>query len=501
MVYDDGRTIEYSYDESGNIVSQNYSQKSNLPTITIIASDNNASETGKDPGTFTISRTGKTTNPLNVKYTLGGTATEGTDYDELPGIRTIPAGKSSADTVITPVDDAEVEGDETVVITISSDPKYQIGNPMSATLTIVDNDTSKPKISVTSPKGGEKWEAGTSHTITWTYDDNPGNTVIIHLLKGSTVQSVIKSGQPIGTDGKGSFSWNIPANQAPGKDYKVRVSSESNPSIKGTSPKPFEISGAQSDVNLVPFKPAGWSDKLVISFQKGTHTDDTPLYATDTLYVDWTVLNNGTSPVETSFSCKLYVDGAEVGTGIVNPPLNPNYYAYWNDFAVGPFSAGTHTFKVVVDATKKVTETNELDNKYSKTVTISASSAPNLTPFKPGGWSDPLVVSNKKGTTEDSSPLYTTDTLYVNWAVINNGSSAAGNRCYFVLYVDGQVFWTWYYDPPWNPNIYVYVADHELGSLGQGTHALRLVVDSTSAISELHETDNEFTKAINVLKK
>ncbi|MGA2177942.1 MAG: hypothetical protein ABSH38_23590, partial [Verrucomicrobiota bacterium] len=49
---------------------------------------------------------------------------------------------------------------------------------------------------------------------------------------------------------------------------------------------------------------------------------------------------------------------------------------------------------------------------------------PNLTPYAPSGWSDKIVVSKVTGTTTDSSPLYTTDTLYVDWAVINNGTAA-----------------------------------------------------------------------------
>jgi len=49
---------------------------------------------------------------------------------------------------------------------------------------------------------------------------------------------------------------------------------------------------------------------------------------------------------------------------------------------------------------------------------------PNLTPYTPAGWSDKIVVSKTTGTNTDSSPLLSTDTLYIDWAIINNGESS-----------------------------------------------------------------------------
>src|SRR6185436_19072287 len=48
--------------------------------VTIAATDPDASESGPDTGTFTVSRTGDTSNPLLVFYTIGGTAQRGVDY-------------------------------------------------------------------------------------------------------------------------------------------------------------------------------------------------------------------------------------------------------------------------------------------------------------------------------------------------------------------------------------------------------------------------------------
>src|SRR5258706_818199 len=67
-----------------------------LPTVTIAATDANASRVGLDPGTFTITRSGNTSAALTVNYSLGGTATNGSDYNSLATSLTIPSGAASA---------------------------------------------------------------------------------------------------------------------------------------------------------------------------------------------------------------------------------------------------------------------------------------------------------------------------------------------------------------------------------------------------------------------
>src|SRR5204863_1658383 len=84
-----------------------------LPTVTVVASDAAASEEGPDSGTFTLTRTGDTTSALTVNYTLGGTAQKGTEIGRASSRETVPAGASSADVTVTPIDDSTVEANET----------------------------------------------------------------------------------------------------------------------------------------------------------------------------------------------------------------------------------------------------------------------------------------------------------------------------------------------------------------------------------------------------
>src|SRR5204863_7826006 len=49
-------------------------------TVTVVATDANASESGLDPGTFTGSGTGATDASLTVHFAISGTASNGGDY-------------------------------------------------------------------------------------------------------------------------------------------------------------------------------------------------------------------------------------------------------------------------------------------------------------------------------------------------------------------------------------------------------------------------------------
>jgi len=96
-------------------------------------------------------------------------------------------------------------------------------------------------ITVTSPNGGESWAHGTTHPVTWTYTGNPGANVKIELLKAGSPVGTATSSTPIGAGGTGSYSWPISATRAPGTDYKIRVTSTSNPAISDTSNNNFNI--------------------------------------------------------------------------------------------------------------------------------------------------------------------------------------------------------------------------------------------------------------------
>ncbi|MEO0511148.1 MAG: Calx-beta domain-containing protein [Verrucomicrobiota bacterium] len=109
-----------------------------LPTVSVAAALPDAGELDTVVGRFDISRSGATDAPLTVNYTTDGTATADTDYTALPGSLEIPSAASLASIAVTPIRDNLSEGVETVVLTISSDDAYTIGNIGSATINIGD---------------------------------------------------------------------------------------------------------------------------------------------------------------------------------------------------------------------------------------------------------------------------------------------------------------------------------------------------------------------------
>src|SRR6185369_12479196 len=135
-------TLTANFSDGSTATAQTTISAVALPVVTIVATDSSAAETGSDPGVFTVSRTGATTSALQVNYTIGGTASNSTDYQTLPDSVIIPVGSSSATITVTPFDDSAVEGSETVVLTLSASAAYTVGNPSRATVTIADNDFS-----------------------------------------------------------------------------------------------------------------------------------------------------------------------------------------------------------------------------------------------------------------------------------------------------------------------------------------------------------------------
>ena len=115
-------------------------QAQDEPTVTITASDSSAAEAGLNPGTFIVTRTGETSAALAVNYTAAGTASSGGDYVALSGSVTIAAGATTGLVVVTPIDDALIEGPETVMANLSASSAYILGSASSATITIADDE-------------------------------------------------------------------------------------------------------------------------------------------------------------------------------------------------------------------------------------------------------------------------------------------------------------------------------------------------------------------------
>jgi subtilase family serine protease len=108
--------------------------------VTVAATNAQAKEAGLVKGSFTVTRTGDLSAPLEVHYAISGSAAAGTDYVPLADTITLGPGVASATIDVTPIDDPFVEIDENVVLSIGWDAGYIVGIPSSASVTIVSDD-------------------------------------------------------------------------------------------------------------------------------------------------------------------------------------------------------------------------------------------------------------------------------------------------------------------------------------------------------------------------
>ena len=101
----------------------------------------------------------------------------------------IGAGQPTASILVTPIDDSAMEGNETVVATLSASASYSIGSPSTATVTIADNDM------VTIPTVAFSFEGTTADrvgqsTTALSGDGLPDGVFTVTLLPGSGNRTV-----------------------------------------------------------------------------------------------------------------------------------------------------------------------------------------------------------------------------------------------------------------------------------------------------------------------
>jgi subtilase family serine protease/subtilisin family serine protease len=136
------------------------------PVVKVVATTPTVSETGPH-GVLTFTRTGDTANPLEIKISVAGTASPGSDYIALPLSVTIPDGSASATLAITPIDDTLGEINETVLVSIEPDPAYIRGWSRVASVIMV-SDELLPDVTVTAMSAPASASAGDTITVSET---------------------------------------------------------------------------------------------------------------------------------------------------------------------------------------------------------------------------------------------------------------------------------------------------------------------------------------------
>ncbi|WP_316801641.1 Calx-beta domain-containing protein [Pedobacter frigidisoli] len=140
--------------------------------VATITAGTTGSENGPVNGTFTVTLSNPASTPTTLTFTLGGTATEGTDYTTVTKTITIPAGSTTGTITIPVLADALVEGTETIIATLtnSANPLVTISNT-PATINITDNTTATVTVAATTNGA----EPATNGLFTFTMS-NPSTT-------------------------------------------------------------------------------------------------------------------------------------------------------------------------------------------------------------------------------------------------------------------------------------------------------------------------------------
>jgi hypothetical protein len=135
-----------------------------VPTASITMASSSVAEDGATNLIYTVTLDKAALSAVSVAFSIGGTATSGTDYAAVSSPLVIAAGQTSGTITINPTADSTVEPDETVVISLAAGSGYSVGSSNSATGTILNDD--QPSLSINDVSLTEG-NAGTS-TATFT---------------------------------------------------------------------------------------------------------------------------------------------------------------------------------------------------------------------------------------------------------------------------------------------------------------------------------------------
>lgn len=259
---------------------------------------------------------------------------------------------------------------------------------------------------------------------------------------------------------------------------------------------PVELSTAaiDSSPDLAPYTPAGWDGPVVVSSVAGTHSTTVPIPSGATAYLDFAAINQGTEATTVSYYHEIYVDDVLKGSWFTGPPHTPTYFVYVADHSLGVLADGLHEVRYVIDSSGVIAESNEINNVHTMYVAVGQT---NLVPYQPVGWDDKIVLSTTTGTSTDAEWFGTSDTVYLDFSILNSGPGGVSVPFAIDLYVDGLYENSWS-APRMSPDSYVWAADYSLGQFAPGGHTVRLVIDRGNQVPETNEFDNEYIRTFEV---
>ncbi len=262
---------------------------------------------------------------------------------------------------------------------------------------------------VTSPNGGESWDRGNTHYITWDTIGRPGNSVTIRLYRSGVLNTNIVFGTP----NIGNYSWYISSSQSISSLYRIRIESSSNSSIYDESNSYFSIvSGGDS------YEPDDIYTQASTIYSGSIQTHSIHDNGADIDWVRFTLSQARDVEIETSGSSGDTVMWLYSSSGVPT-----SYIDYDDDSGTGAFSyisqtglsSGTYYVKIA-----EYGSSNDIPTYYLElTVSLTTSTITVLTPDGGESW--------EQGTSQ-----------YITWT----STGSPGNYVRIELYRSGSSYTT-----------------------------------------------------------
>jgi Ca2+-binding RTX toxin-like protein len=167
-----------------------------ISTVTLAVSPSSVTEDGTANLVYTFTRSGVTTNPLTVNYTIGGTATLNTDYTRTGTTNTVTfaANSSTATVIVDPTVDTTVESNETVALTLATGTGYTVGTPNTVTGTITNDDVTLPSITLSLNYSGISENSPSNFVYTFTRTGVTTNALTVNYSIAGTASATDYTG-------------------------------------------------------------------------------------------------------------------------------------------------------------------------------------------------------------------------------------------------------------------------------------------------------------------
>jgi hypothetical protein len=372
-----------------NFSNPTYSVAENIGTATI---------------TVTLSAVSGVTATVNYA-TSNGSAIAGSDYTTATGTLIFTPGLTVRIFNVPIIDDALLEGNETVSLTLSSAVSATIGATNPATLTIVDNDT--PTVDFSSRNYGVDEGVGTATiTVTLSFASSVTTTVNYATSNGTATAGsdyVAASGILTFTPGLTRLTFSIPITNdsvvEANETVTLTLTTPGN-AILGSANNPAVLTILNNDQNLIylpiilnNFSPPQLPDLVVTNMQlipvsgrtyqvqlTARNQSATAVTFGNNFHVNVYLNGNFTTPI---VICGVQASSFSAGQTVVIP------FNWCQNNATYTFpSGGAQTLRGWADAYNVVVESNETNNTLDTNVTITgldADTAPSDIPSLPSG--------------------------------------------------------------------------------------------------------------------